>query len=70
MPHESRSLTKSEIEVMRRLAMGFSEAAISEQLSVSQATVHTHVNHIYNKLDVHDRDGAVAWYHARREEIN
>lgn len=56
--------------MLHLLAGGFSEHAIARQLVVSSATVHTHVIHIYQKLDVHDRDGAVEWYHAQGREIN
>jgi ATP/maltotriose-dependent transcriptional regulator MalT len=70
MPHESQDLSERELEVLRLLAMGYSEHAIADRLVVSPATVHMHVLHIYQKLDVHGRDAAVDWYHAQGKEIN
>lgn len=51
-------LTERELQVLKLLAQGFSNPAISEQLFISPHTVKTHVVHIYEKLDVHDRTQA------------
>lgn len=51
-------LTKRELQVLKLLAQGFSNSAISDQLFISPHTVKTHVVHIYEKLDVHDRTQA------------
>ena len=53
MPNGSPDLSEREMEVLRLLARGHTEHAIAERLIVSSATVHTHVIHIYQKLDVH-----------------
>lgn len=53
-------LTDREIEVMRLVAAGLSNAAIAEQLVVSIGTVKTHLKHIFGKLAVESRTQAVA----------
>jgi DNA-binding NarL/FixJ family response regulator len=57
-PGESR-LTEKEREVIARLAEGGSNRAIAEALSVSPATVKTHLAHIYEKLGASDRRDAL-----------
>ena len=57
-PGESR-LTEKEREVLARLAEGGSNRAIAEALSVSPATVKTHLAHIYEKLGASDRRDAL-----------
>ncbi len=54
------TLTSREIEIIREVANGRANAAIAEHLHISQATVKTHLIHIYDKLGVSDRAGAVA----------
>ena len=53
-------LTDREIEVLRLVAAGHSNAAIAEQLFVSIGTVKTHLKHIFGKLAVESRTQAVA----------
>ncbi len=53
-------LTDREIEVLRLVTAGFSNAAIAAQLVVSVGTVKTHLKHIYGKLAVKSRTQAVA----------
>jgi PAS domain S-box-containing protein len=55
-----RPLTEREIEVLRLAAEGLGGPGIAEQLVISPATVRTHFEHIYEKLGVGDRAGAVA----------
>ncbi|MGI9615604.1 MAG: response regulator transcription factor [Acidimicrobiales bacterium] len=52
-------LTDREREVLEQLAGGRSNAEIGEQLFLSEATVKTHVSHIFTKLGVRDRVQAV-----------
>jgi len=52
-------LTEKEREVLARLAEGGSNRAIAEALSVSPATVKTHLAHIYEKLGASDRRDAL-----------
>jgi len=52
-------LSARELEVLRLLASGRTNAEIADDLVVSLATVKTHVQNVYAKLDVHGRTHAV-----------
>jgi DNA-binding NarL/FixJ family response regulator len=56
-------LTLREAEVLSLIAAGLSNSQIARRLYVSEATVKTHVNHIFTKAGVHDRAQAVAYAH-------
>lgn len=59
------SLSSREIEVLGLVADGLSNQAISKRLFLSQATVKSHLVHIYDKLGVESRTSAVAVAKAR-----
>lgn len=54
------TLTRKEIEVLARLAEGRSNREIADALFVTQATVKSHLAHIYVKLGVAGRQEAMA----------
>ncbi|TDB98728.1 response regulator transcription factor [Actinomadura sp. 7K534] len=56
----SSNLSTRELEVLRLVARGTSNREIARELFISEATVKTHLTHIYAKLDVSDRAAAVA----------
>lgn len=56
----NHSLTEREIEIVDLLAQGMSNREIADRLIVSVATVKAHLSHIYTKLEVDTRAGAVA----------
>jgi LuxR family transcriptional regulator, maltose regulon positive regulatory protein len=62
----SEPLSERELEVLRLVASGMSNAEISRALFVSLATVKKHINNIYRKLGTHSRTSAVA----RARELN
>jgi NarL family two-component system response regulator LiaR len=54
-------LTEREIEVLRLLAQGQSNREISVALSISEATVRTHVSNILSKLNLCSRTQAALY---------
>ncbi|MEU8838028.1 response regulator transcription factor [Streptomyces roseus] len=62
----AEALTKRELEVLQLVADGLSNQQISKKLFLSQATVKSHLVHIYAKLGVDSRTSAVAAATSRR----
>lgn len=58
-PAGRRPLSVREVEVLRLVAEGRSNAQIGQALFIGEATVKTHLTHIYDKLEVRDRTRAV-----------
>ena len=54
------ALSRREIEVVELVARGRSNSEIADELFVSETTVKSHLVHVFSKLDVTSRTGAVA----------
>lgn len=48
-------LTRREREVLLLLAQGRTQSVIAKKLGISEGTVHTHILHVYQKLNVHSQ---------------
>jgi DNA-binding NarL/FixJ family response regulator len=57
---EQDALSERELEVLTLIAQGETNAGAAARLFISEATVKTHLLHIYAKLGVNDRAAAVA----------
>ena len=54
-------LTPRELDVLKLVAQGLSNADIARRLVLSEHTVHRHLANILRKLDLSSRAGAAAW---------
>jgi NarL family two-component system response regulator LiaR len=58
---EGESLTDREVTVLKLVAQGYSNRDIADELTVSEATVRTHVSHILAKLELSSRTQAALY---------
>ena len=56
------SLTRREMDVLKHMASGKTNAGIADRLVVSEGTVKSHVKHILRKLTAANRAEAVSVY--------
>jgi len=61
VPSYPDGLTAREVEVLRCVAKGWSDAQIAEQLVISPRTVNTHLTSIYGKIQVSSRSAATLY---------
>ena len=54
------SLTKRELDILRRLATGLPITQIAAALHISNNTIKTHLKNVYRKMNVESRDEAVS----------
>jgi DNA-binding NarL/FixJ family response regulator len=58
-PATVQTLTERELDVLRLITKGFSNAEIGKELFISDTTVKTHVTRVLQKLEVRDRAQAI-----------
>ena len=58
---ESPGLTRRELEILRLVAEGHSNAQLARMLWVTEQTVKFHLSNVYRKLDVANRTEASRW---------
>ena len=58
-PPDLSALSERELDVLKLVARGGSNAQIARELFISEATVKTHIGSIFSKLDLRDRAQAV-----------
>lgn len=58
MREDDPHLSPREVEVLRLLTEGYTNEEIATSLRCSEATIKTHLIHLFRKLDVHDRVSA------------
>ncbi len=54
-------LTARQVEVLRLVAQGLTDAQVAEQLVINPRTVNFHLTSIYNKLGVSSRSAATRY---------
>ena len=59
-PEQEEPISARELEVLTLVAQGCTNRETAVRLFISEATVKTHLLHIYGKLEVNDRASAVA----------
>ena len=62
---DSPGLTRRELEILRLVAEGHSNAQVARMLWVTEQTVKFHLSNIYRKLDVANRTEASRWAQRR-----
>lgn len=62
---DASDLTRRELEILRLVAHGKSNAQVARELWVTEQTVKFHLSNIYRKLDVANRTEASRWAQVR-----
>ena len=54
-------LSPRELAILRKLPTRATNKAIARDLGIAEATVHTHLKNLFQKLGVHNRTEAALW---------
>jgi DNA-binding CsgD family transcriptional regulator len=55
------ALTPRQVELLQYVALGYTNTQVARRMGLSEGTVRTHLNHIYERLGVTSRTAAVTW---------
>jgi DNA-binding NarL/FixJ family response regulator len=58
---ETLILTERQIDVLRQVAMGYSDPEVAQRLGISYQTVRTHMVNIYGRLGLENRTQAAIY---------
>ena len=58
----ARLLTPRQLEIAALIARGYSNQRIAEALVLTPGTVANHVQHIFDRLELHSRTQVGVWY--------
>jgi DNA-binding NarL/FixJ family response regulator len=70
MRRDLDGLSQRELDVLKLLATGNTDQEIASVLGIAPRTVGTHLQHVYEKLDVHNRSAAVAKFLCGSTPVN
>jgi DNA-binding NarL/FixJ family response regulator len=62
-PDVTEDLTARELDVLRNVGSGATNAEVAQALHVSEATVKTHLGRVLTKLGLRDRAAAIVFAH-------
>ena len=66
---EPQNLSPREVQVIELLAKGYLYKEVADSMGVTYATIHTHIRHIYEKLQVRSRTEAVVKHLSRNNSV-
>jgi DNA-binding CsgD family transcriptional regulator len=62
-------LSEREAEILRLVAHGYTSATVAEKLLISPYTVNTHIQHIYEKMQIHKRSDLLNYLNMQRGDL-
>jgi len=63
-------LSPREIEVLKLVEKGYTSKEMSDKLSLSERTIHTHRYRICSKLNIKGRNGLIKWVFSVKSDEN
>lgn len=62
-------LSEREAEILRLIAHGYTSATVAQKLVISPYTVNTHIQHIYEKMQMHKRSELLNYLNMQRGDL-
>lgn len=70
MCKENEITNQEEKIILMKIRDQKSHSDIADELHISEGTVHSHFQHIYNRLGLHDSIDLMHWYCLNKKLIN